>query len=172
MPECKKCQSKFPNRILKDGVYHNLCKRKYCLKCSPFKQHNTKNLVRVDNPNKTCAVCRKGYTFKPDTGCTLTHCIACYCNLRRFKLKQKAVDYKGGKCERCGYNRCFAALDFHHIDPQSKSYTVGDAYNRSWKKLKIEIDKYILLCSNCHREEHYKWAVRESNSQLEGVNFP
>jgi hypothetical protein len=69
------------------------------------------------------------------------------------KIKQKCVDYKGGKCSKCGYNKCNAALDFHHIDPTKKELKLSKN-RRKWETLKAELDKCILVCANCHREIH------------------
>ena len=56
----------------------------------------------------------------------------------------------------CGYNKCVASLDFHHEDPTKKEYGISsNGSTISWEKLKIELDKCILLCANCHRELHY-----------------
>jgi hypothetical protein len=75
---------------------------------------------------------------------------------RRKKVKQMAIDYKGGKCEECGYNKCNGALDFHHLDPSQKIFHIGQyGHSRSWNRVKEELDKCILLCSNCHRELHF-----------------
>lgn len=74
---------------------------------------------------------------------------------RRVRIKEELVEYKGGKCEICGYNKCLSALEFHHLDPSKKDF--GIASNSSYKNitvLKKEIDKCILVCSNCHREIH------------------
>ncbi|CAM0013234.1 HNH endonuclease [Vibrio phage D239] len=62
------------------------------------------------------------------------------------------------ECERCGYDKCFAALDFHHVDPSKKEYQVGQFFrSRRSKSVVIkELKKCILLCANCHREEHAK----------------
>ena len=38
-------------------------------------------------------------------------------SLRRKKIRQMLVEYKGGKCELCGYNECIDVLDLHHKDP-------------------------------------------------------
>ena len=71
-------------------------------------------------------------------------------------MKQMAVEYLGGRCESCGYDKCIAALEFHHKDPSKKDFSVStDGTTKSWEKLKAEIEKCSLLCSNCHREEHY-----------------
>jgi hypothetical protein len=72
---------------------------------------------------------------------------------RRRKVKVMSIEYKGGKCQICGYNRCQAALELHHIDKTKKGFGIGDkGYTRSWAKVKAEPDKCILLCANCHRE--------------------
>ena len=66
-----------------------------------------------------------------------------------------AVEYKGGKCESCGYNRNIAALEFHHLNPLEKDFNISNkGYTKSWENVKKEIDKCILVCANCHREIH------------------
>lgn len=74
---------------------------------------------------------------------------------RRKKVREMAVQYKGGKCIFCGYNRCSQALDFHHINSAGKDFGISDkGYTRSWQKVEEEIDKCVLVCANCHRELH------------------
>ena len=75
---------------------------------------------------------------------------------RRIKLKEELVKYKGGKCEICGYNKCIAALEFHHLNKEEKDFTISSYSNLSIDKLKSEVDKCILVCANCHREIHQK----------------
>jgi 5-methylcytosine-specific restriction endonuclease McrA len=41
---------------------------------------------------------------------------------RRKKIRAMAIEYKGGKCERCSYDRCKDALEFHHINPIQKDF--------------------------------------------------
>jgi len=72
---------------------------------------------------------------------------------RRRVIKQQAIDYLGGKCSNCGYNKCNAALEFHHTDPTKKDKDYSN-YKTSFDKLKSELDKCVLLCANCHREHH------------------
>ncbi len=72
---------------------------------------------------------------------------------RRRKLKSMAIEYKGGKCQLCGYSKYQGALDLHHIDPREKDFGIGDkGYTRSWDKIRAELDKCILVCATCHRE--------------------
>lgn len=73
----------------------------------------------------------------------------------RRKLKEKAVEYKGGKCEKCGYDKCIWALDFHHKNPEEKDFSISGSKILKWEKVKKELDKCIMVCSNCHREIHY-----------------
>lgn len=69
------------------------------------------------------------------------------------KTKLKAIEYKGGKCQICGYNKSIRALTFHHVNPEEKSFGISGG-TRSFEKLKSELDKCILLCQNCHAEIH------------------
>lgn len=74
---------------------------------------------------------------------------------RRKVLREKAIEYKGGKCMFCGYNRCQSALDFHHFDEKEKGFGISkDGITRSWERIVKELDKCVLVCSNCHREIH------------------
>ena len=84
-------------------------------------------------------------------------CLVEYDYQKRHRIKEQLVEYKGGKCEICGYNKCLNALDFHHRNPEEKEYALNTAnYNKSFEKLKKEVDKCILVCSNCHREIHFE----------------
>jgi hypothetical protein len=62
------------------------------------------------------------------------------------------VDYKGGACVLCGYSKCLRAMDFHHLDPSTKRFNIASSHNRSWEALRLELDKCMLICSNCHYE--------------------
>lgn len=74
---------------------------------------------------------------------------------RRDKVKIMAIEYKGGACEKCGYNKCIGALEFHHLDPTQKDFSIGSkGYTRAWEKVQVELDKCIMVCANCHREIH------------------
>lgn len=61
----------------------------------------------------------------------------------------------GNKCVKCGYNKCSAALEFHHLDPKIKDFTIGQTF-RSFDKLLEEAKKCAILCANCHAEEHFR----------------
>lgn len=104
----------------------------------------------------TCQRCGRQYAYTcPKTkGHTLTKCNSCLVNTRRFELKKRCIQYKGGKCEKCGYNKCDRALSFHHKDPSQKSFGISKSHCRKWESIRNELDKCKLLCANCHMEEH------------------
>ena len=71
-------------------------------------------------------------------------------------MKLQAVKLLGGKCCRCGYNKCIDALEFHHTNQNEKEFKLGSGNTMSWKEYKAEVLKCILVCSNCHKEIHAK----------------
>lgn len=155
MPICKKCNNNFSVRQRIDGKYHNLQNRKYCIECSPFDKHNTSQIHIVPSDKKIfCTICKREYIYDSKKGHTLTKCNSCAVNERRLKIKKQAIEYKGGECERCGYNKCLSALEFHHSDPDKKEFSLSGSHCYSWEKIKKELDKCILICANCHREIH------------------
>lgn len=71
--------------------------------------------------------------------------------------KVKAIRYCGGVCNSCGkgHDGTNAVIfDFHHLNPKDKKMKPTKALKMSWENIKKEIDKCVLLCSNCHRLEH------------------
>jgi len=76
-----------------------------------------------------------------------------YQRKRRLERKRRLVELRGGRCEDCGYDASAAALEFHHRDPKTKEFTLGN-FNGSWEKLNAEAEKCDLLCANCHRRRH------------------
>ena len=75
--------------------------------------------------------------------------------LRRKTIRSKIVEYKGGKCLICGYNKCIESLDLHHRIAEDKEFGVSaQGLTRAWSKVVAEADKCVLLCANCHREIH------------------
>ena len=95
------------------------------------------------------------------------YCQGCLVSVRRNKLKEKAIKYKGGKCQCCGYNKCNRSLTFHHLNPSKKKFEVNsnNMFSMSWKKVEIELNKCILLCANCHGELHDKEITDKYNTK-------
>ena len=78
----------------------------------------------------------------------------------RQKRKQELVYIMGGKCVLCGYDKCIAALEFHHIDKSQKERQLSSGNCYSWEEDVKEVKKCALVCSNCHKEiEFFKLNV-------------
>jgi hypothetical protein len=74
---------------------------------------------------------------------------------QRRKNKRQAVEYKGGCCSKCGYDKCVGAMIFHHPDPSQKDFGIAEGCtSKSFNNIKVELDKCIMLCANCHAEAH------------------
>lgn len=144
---CKKCYQEIRKRT----------KYKY-IKRIPKEnwKMSEKNKNAIENYGKelTCTICFKTYVYLKEKCNSLKVCTNCMVNDRRIKLKIKMVEYKGGKCEICGYNKCMRALSFHHLNPSEKDFTVSGKHCRKWQAVKQELDKCQLLCMNCHAEVH------------------
>ena len=77
-----------------------------------------------------------------------------YSIIRSRKIKERAIEYLGGKCTDCGLIDDVCVYDFHHEDPAKKEISFGQRGGISFEKLKPELDKCVLLCANCHRKRH------------------
>ena len=177
MKTCLKCNVLIPNWMKIGGARHSLSSRKFCLTCSPFKMHNTKNLLSSTHASlhpkeKICSICNKvkpinQFYFLKNKNAFLSRCNSCdrELSLRKNRgLKKLCVDYKGGKCESCGYSRNIAAFDFHHRDPSQKDFTISTVRAKNINKLKKELDKCTLLCANCHREFHSNGVAAQTST--------
>lgn len=72
--------------------------------------------------------------------------------MTKKELKKYAVKIKGGCCVLCGYSKCLAALHFHHFDSFLKKIQISSC--STLEELEEELDKCVILCSNCHAEVH------------------
>lgn len=94
-----------------------------------------------------------------------SYCKSCfnrYCAERWRQKKLDAIAYKGGACAKCKGHFHYSVFDFHHLDPRDKDVNWTKLRLRSEAKIKAELDKCELLCSNCHRLTH--WMISEEDS--------
>ena len=131
--------------------------KKYELKTKPIFFHKYK-----EGAGKWCPRCKETkdldnfYQRRGVTGGSV-YCKPCTNDqtIERMRhTKRLCIEYKGGKCEKCGYDKYDGALDFHHLDPSKKDFDISRKKSTNIDKLKPELDKCILICSNCHRELH------------------
>lgn len=89
----------------------------------------------------------------------------------RRKIKIESIKYKGGQCTECGYNKCPSAMVFHHLDPSQKDFGISESgrLHKNFEAIKPELDKCILLCSNCHSELHFKEDQKNRQLKLEEI---
>lgn len=160
---CLKCKTAIPNSITIEGKKRNIQHRKYCLTCSPFGRHNTR--VILDN-DLTCLDCGASLTGNQTKYCSrgcksknLTNNTNDYAKqvIRYEHRKKYFIAYLGGVCEGCGYCRNYASLVFHHKDRTQKLFEINGRMlsNCKMDKLREEVDKCSLFCTNCHGEFHY-----------------
>lgn len=80
-------------------------------------------------------------------------CRSKYSSNRRREIKKEAIKYLGGKCIDCGTIDVPSIYDFHHLEPGKKDFSIGKQA-KAFSSIKKELDKCVLLCSNCHRKRH------------------
>jgi predicted nucleic acid-binding Zn ribbon protein len=167
MKKCLVCQEKFPVHIIIEGQLRNLNSRKYCLSCSPFGKHNTSPILsKKEAVYHKCLFCAKLLPFGRRAYCS-DNCKQKMATKRsRLARKKKAIEYKGGGCQVCGYNRALGVLQFHHFG--EKKYSISRIMYWKWERLKKELDQCVLLCANHHAEEHDEMFSKrlKSNSLL------
>jgi hypothetical protein len=81
--------------------------------------------------------------------------------IQKINAKKKAhkgwfAEFKATKsCTICGESRP-ATLDFHHTDPKKTNKKVHKLVSDGHTKIRLlkEIEKCVVLCSNCHRVHH------------------
>lgn len=131
---------------------------RYCKKCDSFKPQTSdfwhKRKSRKDGWEFYCKECIKkitllNYNKNKEKWNETTR--------KNKKLqRQKINEYKNSlSCLKCNESRNWL-LDFHHIDPNKKDFQISQGERYGWEKIKKELEKCIVLCSNCHRDFHYQ----------------
>jgi hypothetical protein len=172
---CRKCKTKFPIWITIDNKKRNLKNRKYCLNCSPFGLHNTKQIAQYQDDVRKCVYCgetniSKFYGHKRQV------CGKCQNQYNKEVGHKKQAfirDYLGGRCVACGYDKYPSSLDTHHTELAKKDPMCRHMRYWSIDRIKREIETCILLCKNCHAALHcgIDVGIGESPSLTNGTTF-
>lgn len=135
-------------RITIEGKCHNLCNRKFCLDCSPFKSGNNCREEPKPRGHRKTKIPYAEWSEKQKQRSIVS------IQKRGDNIKAELVALLGGVCEMCGYNKCLRALTFHHKDPKLKSFNLDKRTLASKAKaaVLIEVAKCSLLCCRCHTE--------------------
>lgn len=117
-----------------------------------------------DNETKKCTKCGRELPltsyYSRGGGKYRSECKECHNNYVKGKYKERKeqVDEikKECQCQKCGEKRSYV-LDFHHIDPSTKKFSIArmTSNNNHMAEIEQEMEKCIVLCANCHREFHY-----------------
>jgi len=169
MPLCKTCKNKIPSSIKISGVTKSLSGRTNCPDCVPIGTRPNSYITSISTDGaKKCNSCGivkplDSFYIQNDRKAGFHECKNCLKERQKRRVeahKRRAIDFLGGKCVKCGYSECLAALDFHHLDPNTKEFNLNCG-RRSWSDIEQELKKCVLLCANCHRKEHtsstYGW---------------
>ena len=74
---------------------------------------------------------------------------------QKKKLRNRMfVDSLKTPCVKCGESRPYV-IQFHHVDPSTKKFTLGEISSHGLHAFELEAQKCICLCANCHFEFHY-----------------
>lgn len=119
-----------------------------CTECKtekPENEFNSNGYTYLTNGTKT-----KSYKSKCKS------CLGAYQKRAFHKKVEEILAEQGDKyaCVLCGYDKHTAALEFHHLDPGEKDIMVSRMTTYSKDKIRAELEKCVVLCSNCHRIEH------------------
>jgi len=132
---------------------------KQCCNCESASRRGV--VTSVKDGKKLCRKCNKikpVEEFSPGKNGPHSFCRVCVRKANRKlnrQFKDLCLEYKGGKCITCGYNKSPAALEFHHRDPTQKDFAISCYTKRKdFNIIKTELDKCDLLCANCHKELH------------------
>lgn len=164
--ESKKCYTSIRYWMKKYGLKANFKSFKdgHDFSKGSAKQKNRQKIVGETRQCPVCAEYKKFEEFytRRKNNCSgwCRQCVTQDAIKRGRKVKLDCIAYKGGKCQKCGYSKCQAALDFHHRNPAEKEFSICKKYGcrKLNERIKNELDKCDLLCANCHREEHFDQA--------------
>ena len=120
------------------------------------------DIIFLMNLTPKCIICEKNLIGKQRLFCSIPcknkkHQSYPSQKIRGLSRKLELVKRLWGCCEKCGYKKNLASLSFHRIDPANKSFKldVRSLSNRTLERIEKELEQCILLCHNCHAEEHY-----------------
>lgn len=171
---CETCKKSFSVdwRKKKKGL-PRFCSRSCSNKQAPEIREKARKTFLEGNRKKTkiCRSCGKETVTGTDI------CKTCFCKSRlgsgkygltledgrvNYVIKRKRIlkdfyiEQAGGRCVKCGYDKCIGSLHFHHRNPEEKVFQLNVTnFSKPKESIEAEIKKCDLVCANCHGEIHY-----------------
>ncbi len=147
---CRKCKIEKPlsefckRKCEKDGL------QKWCRICN----RAAGKKWRIDNPEKERIHSGRWRKKHREVEVKIKRRLR---RIYRIKWLKIITDRKMDYCSVCGYNKCKAAIHFHHVNVSEKINGIAYCFQHppTTERLK-ELDKCIALCANCHYELHDK----------------
>lgn len=141
MPVCRKCGLSFSNWLFIKGKKRNLQRRKFCVHCSPFGEHNTNSSILPPDEKEELFLRRKEKRHNQKRHYDRTY---------TSRLRDRALETLGNSCVICG-NADKRILQFDHINGG------GNKNKSGWGRRKLYLDIIYkrrndvqILCANCH----------------------
>lgn len=158
LKRCSGCHKELPvgefykNRHSPDGL------QAYCKVCDKAK---TKQYQK-EKPEKFREISRRSWANNREKR-TAT-------DRNRMNARFNFINSLKQPCVKCGDSR-FYVIEFHHIDPTTKLFTISDGQksHKSKEDVVNEVKKCVCLCRNCHKEFHYFYGVK-SEHPVEDLN--
>jgi hypothetical protein len=144
-----RCEDCGYNRLVRALEFHHLDAGTKAFALGGFLGTIDRARSEADKCSLVCANCHRvrHVRSKADNGHPVVR--------SRQNTKLRAIAAAGGACRGCGLLAPADALEFHHLDPRTKEFSVSmDGVPRSWIRVEAEVAKCVLLCANCHRETH------------------
>lgn len=148
-PRCERCG------LFCRGRWHLKCPRRqpHCKRCGQILGFANHRCASVDlKPERNCTDCGK---LLSKQGYERWKNRCAYCEKVRWRAKERRLRKElktrfGGRCSRCGYDRCFAALHFHHRNGRGEEPSGGTRI----QEVRDHPERFKLVCANCHIEHH------------------
>lgn len=118
-----------------------------------------------------CIICSKDFVYNRTKEGSQDKCNECYSKSKNAIIKYKICQLFNNECFICKFDKCLSALEFHHIDPKEKEFNFSHAASKSWDSIKSELEKCVLLCSNCHRHFHHNCDDYSCKFKKENIIF-
>jgi hypothetical protein len=156
--KCELCGGNIPVRKDKKTGLCNRCsvRMRRCEACG--------RMIGLRGVHQCASVDQKGDRFCIECGKLLKNegwerwsksCLACNRKKQRSLEKEERARIKqafGNRCSVCGYDRCKAALHFHHKEGKKGLWKEIRKGSVSLRELRARPERFVLLCANCHIE--------------------